>query len=393
VAENVALSAGWAGSPARLEGRARELSQRLGLPLDPAQRAGRLSVALKQRLEIVQALSSDARILLLDEPTAVLAPAEAEELLRVIREFVTGGGSVVLITHKLDEVLRGADRVTVLRRGSVTHTGATARETVESLTEAMIGRSPPPLNMGEAISSPSARDGRVLVRFDALEVSRESGYGIAVRHASLAIGAGDIVGVAAVEGNGQRELLRAIAGRIMPLRGRLEVTRPLGFIPEDRTAEGLIPDLNLVENITLGLGKDAPWIRRGGIRWGEARRRTAELLDEFGIVAPGPTAKASALSGGNQQKLIVARELSRNPAVIVAENPTRGLDVAAARTIHDRLRAAAAQGAAVLFHSTDLDEVLELGRRIVVVARGSVIEAPPQSSRAEIGAMMLQGAG
>jgi simple sugar transport system ATP-binding protein len=179
----------------------------------------------------------------------------------------------------------------------------------------------------------------------------------------------------------------------MPLRGRLEVSRPIGFIPEDRITEGLIPDLNLAENVTLGLGKDAPWVRGGRIRWDVARRRTAELLDEFGIVAAGPKARASALSGGNQQKLIVARELSRNPAVIVAENPTRGLDVVAARAIHDRLRAAAGQGAAVLFHSTDLDEVLALGQRIVVVARGSLIEAPDHSSRSGIGAMMLGGAG
>ena len=391
VAENVALSAGWGGSPARLEERTRELSERLRLPLDPTERAGRLSVALKQRLEIVQALSRDASILLLDEPTAVLAPTEAEELLRVVREFASSGGSVVLITHKLDEVLRGADRVTVLRRGAVTHTGTVANETVQSLTEAMIGRSSSAAEVVQSISPPANPGGRTLVRFDALEVSRESGYGIAVRHASLAVGAGEIVGLAAVEGNGQRELLRAVAGRIMPFRGRLEVSRPIGFIPEDRIAEGLIPDLNLAENVTLGLGKDAPWVRRGRIRWDEAQERTAELLNEFGIVATGPRARASALSGGNQQKLIVARELSRNPAVIVAENPTRGLDVVAARAIHDRLRAAAAQGAAVLFHSTDLDEVLELGQRIVVVVRGSVIEAPANASRAEIGAMMLGG--
>ena len=187
VAENVALSAGWGGSPTRLEERTRELSERLGLPLDPAERAGRLSVALKQRLEIVQALSRDARILLLDEPTAVLAPTEAEELLRVVREFASSGGSVVLITHKLDEVLRGADRVTGLRRGAVTHTGTAAGETVQSLTEAMIGRSSSPGDVAQTISPLSDLSGRPLIRFDALEVSRESGYGIAVRHASLSV--------------------------------------------------------------------------------------------------------------------------------------------------------------------------------------------------------------
>jgi len=390
VAENVALSAGWSGSPARLEERALELSRRLNLPLEPSQRAGRLSVALKQRLEIVQALSGDARILLLDEPTAVLAPAEAEELLRVMRDFAAAGGSVVLITHKLDEVLQGADRVTVLRHGSVTHTGAISGETVASLTQAMIGPGASLSDTPASISLQQEPGSESLVRLDALEVSRESGYGIAVRHATLAIGPGDIVGVAAVEGNGQRELLRAIAGRLMPLRGRLVVSRSLGFIPEDRTAEGLIPDLGLAENVTLGLGRDAPWIQGGRIRWAEAHRHTAELLRAYGIAAAGSRARASALSGGNQQKLIVARELSRRPAVIVAENPTRGLDVAAARAIHDRLRAAAAEGAAVLFHSSDLDEVIQLGRRILVVARGVVTEAPEGSSRSEIGAMMLR---
>jgi simple sugar transport system ATP-binding protein len=213
-----------------------------------------------------------------------------------------------------------------------------------------------------------------------------------VRHASLVARQGDIIGVAAVEGNGQRELLRAIAGRIMPLRGRLEVARPLAFIPEDRTLEGLIPELTLAENVTLGLGAEAPWVRTGRIRWHEAQERTAQLLTQYGITASGPAAKASSLSGGNQQKLIVARELSRGPAVIVAENPTRGLDVAATRAIHDRFRDAAASGAATFFHSADLDEVLELATRIIVVARGVVTEVAPGGSREEIGAMMLGGA-
>ena len=393
VAENVALSAGWSGSPGRLEGRTLELGRRLNLPLEPSLPAGRLSVALKQRLEIVQALSSDARILLLDEPTAVLAPAEAEELLRVMRDFASAGGAVVLITHKLDEVLEGADRVTVLRHGSVTHTGPVAGETVASLTEAMIGGGASFPSVPVPSTPRQLPSTGPLVQLDALEVSRESGYGIAVRHATLAIAPGDIVGVAGVEGNGQRELLRAVAGRIMPLRGRLAVSRPLAFIPEDRTAEGLIPDLNLAENVTLGLGKDAPWIRGGRIGWAEAHRHTRELLRDYGITAPSSRARAGTLSGGNQQKLIVARELSRRPAVIVAENPTRGLDVAAARAIHDRFRAAASEGAAVLFYSSDLDEVTQLGRRILVVARGVVTEAPEGSSRSEIGALMLRAGG
>src|SRR4029078_12042161 len=152
---------------------------------------------------------------------------------------------------------------------------------------------------------------------------RERGSAIAIRHGSLRIQAGEIVGDAAVEGNGQRELLRAIAGRILPLRGRLEVAEPVGFIPEDRTSEGLIPELSLTENVTLGLDREAPWIRPGYIDWRAARARTSELVRQYEIVASGPAARAAALSGGNQQKLIVTRELSRNQAVLVEENPTR----------------------------------------------------------------------
>jgi general nucleoside transport system ATP-binding protein len=391
VAENVALSAGWSGVPHEMRERTRLLSERMGLPLDPDQRAGRLSVSLKQRLEIVKALAGDARILLLDEPTAVLAPPEAEVLLRMVRSFTASGGSAVLITHKLDEALVAADRVTVLRQGTLTLAGPVAGQTVESLAHAMIGGDPGvPLTSREAARRPAPRSSRESIRLDALEVSRESGYGIAVRHGSLSVRAGEIVGVAAVEGNGQRELLRAVAGRIAPLRGKLQVAQPVGFIPEDRTSEGLIPTLSLTENVVLGLGKDGPWIHGGRIAWREAAARTAELIRDFDIAASGPGARAAALSGGNQQKLVVARELSRIPPVIVAENPTRGLDIAAAAAIHLRLRSAAAAGAAVLFYSADLDEVLHLADRIIVVTRGIMSEAAPGASRSEIGAMMLR---
>jgi general nucleoside transport system ATP-binding protein len=392
VAENIALAAGWSGRPRELSSRARALSERLGLLLDPEERAGRLSVALKQRLEIVKALATDARILLLDEPTAVLAPSEAEELLRVIRTFVASGGSAVLITHKLDEALEAADQVTVLRQGTVTHTGPIASQTAESLARAMIGPGPKlPLLSTRLTHHPRPPvSGPPLVRMDALEVPRESGYGIAVRHGVLSLPPGEIVGVAAVDGNGQRELLRAVAGRLLPLRGRLAVERPVGFIPEDRNTEGLIPELSLTENIALGADQGATWLNRGWISWRQVRNHTAELLREFDIVALGPEAKAGTLSGGNQQKLVVARELSGSPKVIVAENPTRGLDVTATAAIHERIRAAAQGGAAILFHSSDLDEVLHLSHRVLVMSRGVLTEAPFAASREEIGNLMLR---
>ena len=389
-AENVALFAGWDVAPKELRERTRALSERLGLPLDPDQRAGRLSVGLKQRLEIVKALAADAKILLLDEPTAVLAPPEADELLRMVRSFTAAGGSAVLITHKLDEAIEAADRVTVLRHGSVTLNGSARQHTTASLAAAMVGEEagvPPTFQSRTRWSAPSST--RESIRLDAVEVPRESGYGIALRHSSLSIRAGEIVGIAAVEGNGQRELLRAVAGRIMPLRGKLQVAQPVGFIPEDRTTEGLIPSLTLTENVVLGLGTEAPWIRGGRIAWSEARSSTAQLIRDYEIAAPGPAVPAGSLSGGNQQKLILARELSRVPAVIVAENPTRGLDVGAAAAIHVRLRSAAAAGAAVLFHSADLDEVLHLADRVIVLNRGVITEVPPAASRAEIGSMML----
>lgn len=386
VAENVALTAGWPVVPEEMRDRTRALSQRIGLPLDPDQRAGRLSVSLKQRLEVVKALASDARILLLDEPTAVLAPPEAEELLDMIRSFTAQGGAAVLITHKLDEALRASDRVTVLRQGSVVLTSTTGDQTVHSLARAMIGE-------GAASSEPERRPatvaGRETIRCDALELSRESGYGIAIRHATLSVLAGEIVGVAAIEGNGQRELLRAVAGRIVPLRGKLQVSQPVGFIPEDRTSEGLISSFSLTENVVLGLGANAPWIRKGRIDWREAERTTGELLRDLEVVSNGPRTRAGTLSGGNQQKVIVGRELFRSPPVVVAENPTRGLDIRATRDVHARLRSAAAAGASVLFHSADLDEVLELADRVIVVTRGAIRETPPGASRAEIGRMML----
>ncbi len=386
VMENVALAAGWPVAPAPLRRRTAELTARLALHLNPLQPAGELSVALKQRLEIVKALASDARILLLDEPTAVLAPAEATELFRFVREFAQSGGAVVLITHKLDEALAVADRVTVLRQGTVVLAGSRAEVTAESLTRAMIG--------GAIARTPRNRpvdDGPVLIQCEGLEVKGESGSGL--RGASFAIRGGEVVVVAGVEGNGQRELLRAVAQLRPPFRGLLDVARPIAFVPEDRTTEGLIPVLSLTENVVLGVGRIAPWIRGHRVRrvdWMAAGNRTAELLQQFDVRAKGPDMPAGSLSGGNQQKLLIARALERRPRVLVAENPTRGLDLQAAADVHAHLRAAAASGAAVLVYSNDLDEVLELGDRILVAAGGVISEAPAGADRQRLGEMMLR---
>jgi simple sugar transport system ATP-binding protein len=390
VAENIALAAGWPIHPRELRTRVEALMQRVGLPLDADAEAGTLSAALKQRLEILKALAADTSILLLDEPTGVLTPPEIDELLRVVRSFTAAGGSVVLITHKLDEALQAASRVTVLRAGRVSFTGPATGQTARSLAAAMLGTEaalpvrPPPA---------PAELGPALVRATGLTVARERGGAVAVREADLAVHGGEIVGIMAVEGNGQRELLRAIAGLLPVMSGHLEVTQPAAFIPEDRTTEALIPELTLTENVVLGLGRRAPWVRGIRVDWPAARRRTAELIDEFSIRAPGPEIPARSLSGGNQQRLVIARALEQRPQVIIAENPTRGLDIHATAVVWGRLREAAAAGAAVLVYSSDLDEVLEQTNRHWVMANGHLLSVLPGSSREAIGALLLRGRG
>jgi simple sugar transport system ATP-binding protein len=379
VGENIALSAGWRETGRRAERRAAGLIARLGFPIEAGVRVQDLSAQLRQRLEVVKALAVDAHVLLLDEPSAVLAPREVAELLRLVKDFVARGGAVVLITHKLDEVFAVADRVTVLRRGRVVLSGALPAETPQSLARAMIGGDMP-------VAQPAHRaPGEVTVR--AVELALASGRRQTVTGASFALRAGEIIGVAAIEGNGQRELLRALAGlaEVRRVSGELTVTAPVAFIPEDRTTEGLIPELTLTENVLLGaLDTAKPWVD-----WDDWSRRTERLMVEYDVRAAGPDEAAASLSGGNQQKLLLARALERQPRVLVAENPTRGLDVLATEAIHARLRAVAHDGVTVVVHSSDLDEVLALADRVLVVAGGKVSECPSGSSREVVGDAML----
>ncbi|MDX2192203.1 MAG: ATP-binding cassette domain-containing protein [Gemmatimonadales bacterium] len=392
VAENLALALDWPVAPGALAARVREETARLELPLEPAARVEALPVALQQRLEIVKALAGRARVLLLDEPTAVLAPVEAEALMRRVRAFAAGGGSVVLITHKLEEALGWSDRVTVLRRGAVVASGAASAFDAPALAAAMVGSGAAAPRADERTVGradvAAAAAATILVRAAHLEVEREDGSALAVREASFELRAGEIAAVAAVEGNGQRELLRAVAGVLPVWRGMLEVAPPVAFIPEDRTTEGLIPALDLTANVVLGVGRAAPWVRGFRLLWPQARARTGELIAQFGVRAAGPSAPASSLSGGNQQKVVIARALERHPRVLVAENPTRGLDVAATAAVHERLRAAAAAGCAVLVHSSDLDEVVALGGRLFVMSGGTLRAVGDGATRAEIGALM-----
>ena len=384
VQDNIALSSDWSVQPDQLSTRVRQLIERLGFLLDPGQRAENLSVAELQRLEILKVMASDASILILDEPTGSLSPAEADELLGLVRALVKSGASVVLITHKLDEAIRFADRVTVLRQGKVTLSGATEGKTTSDLAVAMLGENLP----AKKLENPPP-SGEVVISAEGMVVAPISGRGPGIRGATFLVRSGEVVGVAAVEGNGERELLRAVAGLTRSTGGSLSVRQPLSLIPEDRTTEGLIAEFTLAENLTLGLGSAAPWVHSGLISLRESRTFTTGLLAQYQIAAAGPDAPASSLSGGNQQKLILARSLERKPAVIVAENPGRGLDIRAAQAAFERLRAVARGGAAVLVHSSDLDELLEWCDRLLVVTQGRVLETPVDTDRDTIGRLLL----
>ena len=357
--ENVTLGAGWplAGGRARA---AAALAAR-GVTLDLDRPAGDLTVGARQQLEVQKALAALPSVLLLDEPTGVLTPPEVAELFRVTREFTRAGGAMVLITHKLDEALEHADAITVLRRGAVTLSwtgaGQAARPARADLLTAMLGEG---RDVPGRAAAP-ATVGAVVATVGALELR-----------------AGEVVGIAGVEGNGQRELLRAIDTD--------------AFIPEDRTTEGLIGDLTLTENLALRPVDEGAGTSRWLVDWPALRRRMGQLIDEFGIRATGPEARAHALSGGNQQKVVVARALEGRPRVIVAENPARGLDVRAAEEIFARLRRAAADGAAVVFHSTDLDEVITWADRVLVMAAGELRIPPAGADRGTIGALMVAAA-
>jgi simple sugar transport system ATP-binding protein len=372
VRENIALGVGsWeAGRGERVSAG---VYQRLNAGLHPLALVRDLSVGQQQRLEILKALATGARILLLDEPSAVLAPPEVDELFHLVREFVDAGGAVALITHKLQEVLAVSDQVTVLRRGVVTRSGATREQTDRSLAQAMIG------DEGGA-----KREARSEAQ---AEIGRFASLSVTARIGAIELHAGELVGIAAVEGNGHRELLRAIAG--LGAFPGVQVLGPVAFVPEDRTTEGLIPEMSITENVVLGLGDDPRWARGARLDWEAARRRAVELIEGFGIVAPGPDIPSRALSGGNQQKLMLARALERHPALLVLENPTRGLDVRTTTEMQGRLREAADAGVTVIVYSTDLDDVLEVTERRLVVWRREVREAPRGAGRRLIGEMML----
>jgi general nucleoside transport system ATP-binding protein len=388
VLENVALGGHGRLRLDAISDAVRAVERDAGLAIDLGARVDALSVAAQQRVEIIKALVRRARVLILDEPTAILAPAEAGELLAWLRRFADDGSSVVLITHKLREALSVADDITVLRRGRTVLTAPATSVTNDDLVGAMLGAGASPVEASAAPTS-SATSTRVaasartsVVR--ATDVAIHDARGIPrIRSATFDVYRGEIVGVAAVEASGHRELLRALAGRLRPTSGVLSLPESIGFIPEDRHHDALITSMTLAENAALQ-GAER---RRGWMRWRAVADGTRALLDHYEVVAAGPDVAAHTLSGGNQQRFVLGRELDDAPALVVAENPTRGLDVRAAAAVYARLRAARDAGAAVILYSSDIDEVLPLADRMLVVYAGVVRVAPVD--RELIGRWML----
>ena len=377
VAENIALGNHGPFSRTRAAAAVQAIVLETQLQLDPEARAASLSVGAQQRLEILKALARRARLLIMDEPTAVLAPAEAKDLLAWLRSFADGGGSVVLITHKLSEALGVADELTVLRYGKTVFASDSAATNPDRLAEAMLGARARP-----SVVVPHVSPGEIVLNLSSVTVSDSHGV-TRIADASLEVREHEILGIAALEDSGHQVLLRAIAGRAPLASGLLERRGVVALIPEDRQREALILGFSLTENVALkGAGT-----RRGRIDWPERRRATQLLSDEYDVRATSVDDAASSLSGGNQQKLVLARELSERPSVIVAENPTRGLDIRATAAVHARLRDAAARGAAVIVYSSDLDEVLALATRVIAVHAGRLTDVP--NDRETAGRAML----
>ncbi|MGZ4318070.1 MAG: ABC transporter ATP-binding protein, partial [Gaiellaceae bacterium] len=378
--------------------RVRHLSQQFGLAVDPDELVQRISVGQQQRVEILKALYRGAEILILDEPTAVLTPQEAGELFAIVNSLKAEGKSIIFISHKLKEVLEIADRITVLRRGKKIDTVPRAGATEDSLARMMVGR-----EVLFRVEKPPSTPGDPILEVKDLEVLDSRGLP-AVRGVSFQVRGGEIVGIAGVEGNGQTELIEAITGLRKASAGAIEVAgRPLehastremldagiGHIPEDRQRRGLILEFTIAENIALHDYEKPPDSKWGWLFPGRLVQRAKTLIKEFDVRGGGPLTLAGALSGGNQQKLVVAREVARDPKALIAAQPTRGLDVGAIEYVHRRLVTERDEGRAILLLSLELDEVLSLSDRILVIYEGRIVaEHATGATEEQIGLEML----
>ena len=403
VAENIVLGnepteAGLFLDHSAADKRVRELARTFNFAIDPDARIENITVGQQQRVEILKALYRGAEILILDEPTAVLTPQEALDLFEILRTLTNEGMSVIFISHKLHEVLDIADRISVLRRGKLVDTVAREGVTEQRLAELMVGR-----EVTLRVEKTPAQPGPTLLRVEDLEVLDDRGLP-AVKGLNFDVRAGEIVGIAGVDGNGQTELIEALTGLRKASAGRVllgdhdishdsvhqRLAAGLGHIPEDRLRRGMILDFTLAENLSLHDYRDEPMSRFGWLHPSRMIAAARRLIAEFDVRGGRPTSRGSELSGGNQQKLVIAREVSRDPRLLIAAQPTRGLDVGAIAFVHQRLVAERDEGRAVLLISLELDEIQSLSDRILVMYEGEIVgEYPPEVTAETLGLAMI----
>ncbi|MGT2784715.1 ABC transporter ATP-binding protein [Streptococcus merionis] len=379
----------------------RELSERYGLSVDPTAKVADISVGAQQRVEILKTLYRGADLLIFDEPTAVLTPAEITELLDIMRTLVKEGKSIILITHKLDEIRAVADMVTVIRRGKWIQSVPVVGATNSDLAEWMVGRS-----VSFKTEKIAADPKEVVLSIKDLVVDENRGVP-AVKNLSLDVRAGEIVGIAGIDGNGQSELIQAITGlrkvksgeiwikgeNIVGKSPRKITEMQVSHVPEDRHRDGLVLDMTLAENFSLQTYYKEPISKNGILNYSKINEKARQLMEEFDVRAASEVVPAKALSGGNQQKAIIAREVDRNPDLLIVSQPTRGLDVGAIEYIRKRLIAERDKGKAVLVVSFELDEILDVSDRIAVIHDGFIhgIVTPESTNKQELGVLMAGG--
>ncbi|CTE53056.1 ABC transporter ATP-binding protein [Streptococcus pneumoniae] len=377
------------------------LSERYGLAVDPSAKVADISVGAQQRVEILKTLYRGADILIFDEPTAVLTPSEIDELMAIMKNLVKEGKSIILITHKLDEIRAVSDRVTVIRRGKSIETVEIAGATNADLAEMMVGRS-----VSFKTEKQASKPKEVVLSIKDLVVNENRGVP-AVKNLSLDVRAGEIVGIAGIDGNGQSELIQAITGlrkvesgsielkgdSIVGLHPRQITELSVGHVPEDRHRDGLILEMMISENIALQTYYKEPHSKNGILNYSNITSYTKKLMEEFDVRAASELVPAAALSGGNQQKAIIAREIDRDPDLLIVSQPTRGLDVGAIEYIHKRLIEERDNGKAVLVVSFELDEILNVSDRIAVIHDGKIqgIVSPETTNKQGLGVLMAGG--
>ena len=386
----------------KINGKTRELSEQYGLAVEPETMVGDITVGIQQRVEILKALYREVNILILDEPTALLTPQETEDLFRIINRLRKDGKTILFISHKLKEIMQISDRITVMRDGCVVDTVEKKDTSEVELARLMVGR-----DVFLKSAPPSKNIGEVILKVDHLSAVSEIHRRQVLHDVSFEVRSGEILGVAGVDGNGQSELVRALIGLQKLTDGKIylrgkEITRlpvrdmrsaGIGVIPEDRLQEGLVINFDVQENLCLGLQRNEPFSKKGIFDWKAVSSNAEELVKKFDIRTPAITHEVRLLSGGNQQKVIVAREIFHAPDMIIAAQPTRGLDIAATDFVHEELIEQRDMGKAVLLLSLSLEEVMLLSTRVAVIYKGAIVAIVniEDATAESLGLLMLGG--